>query len=443
MGTVRADGLGPDVASPRAIGRAGTVTVSGDGLSALLVNPAGLARRGESRGQLGVIVTDDDSRFTAPDAAATNSPTIADRASPQASPTIAAHRAVGDFVFGIALIESAHLDRGTPVPEPGQPAADVERLFPHRYGGLALGYRRRALMVGFAARVTEWLGLGLSIGAADVEVAERRRIWAGFAGRDPIGSPTRDLDLVLTARDRFVPMASAGALIAPLDWPIELAASVSYSADAHPNGSIDLTRASESSFPAVQENSESEAELRLGSPSAARIGVRYLGERLSIEVGGDVHWLPEAGRTPTWRVRGISVEDETGQTAAVDRVPSLIAQTPRITGRTAADWSLVPGLLWLSTGYAYSTASTGDEHLSPVYGISDSHTVALGAEAIWDGITLSLGYARTIVPSVTVTEDDTEVLLINPFEAGTGPAGAGRHSRSRDTVGLSFEVAWP
>src|SRR6185436_15685327 len=54
-----ADGIAIVGGSPRAIGRAGAATVGDDGGGALLINPAAMARRDTTRGQIGVAVLDD------------------------------------------------------------------------------------------------------------------------------------------------------------------------------------------------------------------------------------------------------------------------------------------------------------------------------------------------------------------------------------------------
>ena len=110
--------------------------------------------------------------------------------------------------------------------------------------------------------------------------------------------------------------------------------------------------------------------------------------------------------------------------------------------RSAVDVEAVPGLLWLTAGYAFSTAGTSRAHVSPVFGDTGGHTVAAGVEASWNQTTLTLGYARLLTRSRTVDADETAVEVVNPFGAGTAPAAPGRHGRAHDAVGLSVEVAW-
>src|SRR5690606_16564452 len=146
----------------------------------------------------GIALHDHDADFRPPDAAEQNAPTVSDRSPASGAPLLAASTSIGPVVVGLAALVDGRLERTMPAPELGQPDADVARLFPHRYGGLDVSYRRRTVVLGAATRVGEWLGLGLSAGGSDLELLERRRIWAGFAGRDPVAQPGRDLDLTIS-----------------------------------------------------------------------------------------------------------------------------------------------------------------------------------------------------------------------------------------------------
>jgi hypothetical protein len=435
-----AGGLDLDLVGARAIGRAGTSTVSGDGASALIAEPAGLARSTGLRVQVGLALHDDDMRFAAADAAQTGSPTILDRSSPELVPSVAVQGAVGPVVLGVAYLELGHLDRLLPAPVPGQP---VGPLFPHRYGGLSLRYRRRAVVAGAAVRAGDWLGLGASIGASDVQLDERRRVWAGFAGRDTIADDRRDLDLDLGGRDRLVPFAAVGALIAPTVVPIELAASLSWSADAELDGELGLASTGIGRrFPDPREVSNLEADTRVAMPTVLRAGVRYLGERFVVEANADLTWFGDEGAVPVWSTSGMMVADESGFTADLGDIPSLAAQRDHASARGAVDVEIVSGLLWATAGYAYATGATGRAHISPGFGDLAGHTAAIGAEAAWNGMTFTIGLARRFSPTVSVTADESAVEIENPFNGGTASAGAGRHGRAHDAVGLTVEVAW-
>jgi len=439
-----AGGLDLDLFGTRSIGRAGTAVVSGDGGTSILVNPAGLARRTETRAQVGVALHDDDATYRSPDASETNSPMIRDRAQPVAAPSAGLATSLGPVVVGAAVLVAGNLERTLPAPQVGQPAEDVSRLFPHRYGGLELDFRRRVLVVGAATRVGEWLGVGVAAGASDVTIGERRRLWAGFAGRtadEQVGAPAWDVDLAMRASDHFVPLAAGGLLVAPPQLPVEMAAAVTWSADAYPDGDATLIAAGDSA-PIIIDTGAG-AEVRVASPTTLRTGLRYLGERVIAEAAADLVWYRDAGKLPVWRVHDLAVSDVvSGRVDEIERVPSLAAVRDHAVIRSAVDVEAVPGLLWLTAGYAFSTAGTSRAHVSPVWGDTGGHTIAAGVEASWNQTTLTLGYARLLAQTRSIAADETSVDVVNPFDAGTAPAAPGRHGRAHDAVGLSIEVAW-
>src|SRR5262245_45797250 len=196
-----ADGLAVVGGSPRAIGRAGAATVGDDGGGALLVNPAAMARRDTPRGQLGVAVVDDALQWQSDTEAA---PLSKGQAAAQLAPLGAAIGAVGNWILGAGVMTAGVSDRAMPQPSD---AREFLSYFDYRYAGIAGSYRRDTVALGAARRIGDSLAFGLSLGASQVRVSEQRRIWAGFGGRDTIGAPSQDVDLLLSATDRFAASA--------------------------------------------------------------------------------------------------------------------------------------------------------------------------------------------------------------------------------------------
>jgi len=433
----RAGGLDEEMVSARSIGRAGTGAVSEDGGAALLVNPGGLVRRGGVRLQLAVGVHDHDASFRAADVP--GAPVIVDRGPAASFPMLALVGELGPVVAGAAYLETGDLERDLPAAGFDQPADEVLRLMPHRYAGIALRYRRRTVAAGAAVRASSWLGLGASFTASQVSLAERRAVWGGFSGRlEQLGDPEYDLDLTLSGDDRFVPGAAAGALIAPVELPIEIAVAVTWSAAADVDGEVALSP-TRSTQPAPRPG-DPHGRTTLASPLTARAGLRYLGDRVLAEVGGELVFYPGEPHDRSWQLDGLEVADRFGVVYTPTSAPSLVGQRDHATVRAAVDVDVARGFLWLTAGWAYRTAGSRPEQLSPVAGDLGGHVLALGAEGQLDQVTLSIGYARSFAHQVSPAQ--TDVWIVDPFGGDSGPAAPGRYDRAVDSFGAAVEIAW-
>jgi hypothetical protein len=431
-----ADGLELDAIGARAVARAGVGVVSEDGAAALWINPGAMARRSTRRLQLGVSLNDADRSITATDSPA--SPTITDRGTLRAAPTLGFQTRVGRLVLGVATVEHADLERVFPRPQLDLPAGDVSRLFPHRYTGTGLRYSRRAVAAGAALRATRWLGLGAAVGFAQTLLRERRRIWAGFGSRDmPIGIPTRDLIMELEARDDFVPEATAGALIAPPQLPMEMAISAGYRANPQLSGPAVLAPATTMQFPEPL-SANGRAHIDQGSTIELRAGLRYLGDRVLVEA--DARLVLRRHHDRDWRLDDVRVRDDTGVIADLTRAESLVDRRDHARIGSAADIEVVRGFLWLTAGYAFRSAASRRERVTAVHGDTAAHTIAVGAEGHWNHNTVTVGYSRTW--SRALVMGDSAIRLVNPFEAGTIVVGNGRYDQAHDAFGVSLELAW-
>jgi len=432
-----ADGLA-DLPPPRAIGRAGTGSVSDDGAGAILGSPAGLARRDQARAQVGAAIADDDLTFVADAPAA---PLTRDLSRPVLAPDVAGAVGVGPVVVGFAFATTAARDRRMPVPAAclddgsGRCVDDVTTLFPHRYAGLSSTIRRRTAAVAAAARATDWLAVGASASVSRLELSEHRRGWAGFAGRDAVGVADRDVDLTLTGVDGAVLGASAGVLIAPESASLELAVAVTWGQDARVDGPADAAATTRSPGPQVTTSAPSSA-LDVASPLIVRGGVRWLGERWTAELGGDL-WLFRGVDRPVWTVRGVEVADVAQVRATVDAVPSLLAQHSHAAVRAAVDVELLEGFAWITAGWAWTGAAVPVQRLDPAFADLGGHTAAAGVEVATGGVTLTAGWSHTFGTARTV--DGGAVPIWNPF-LGSRAANDGSYGGGRDIVGLSLEM---
>ena len=435
----RADGLDLDVWGARSIARAGATVVSEDGAAALLLNPAGLVRRSQWRAQVGMAFHDDDARFRAADADTLGAPDIDNRAAPLVTPSVGVQGTLGPLVFGASYIERGDLARRFPSPRFDQPVDEIRQQFPHRYAGTALRYQHHSVSVGAAVRASSWLGIGVSASVDQMNLAETRFIWAGFDGRDGLANPSRDLELTIDGTDNLVWGAGIGVLLAPPQLPLEMALSANYVADAKLDANVLLASRHSAEFPRP-EQLQPAASARLSNPLRVRAGLRYLGDRVLAEADGELGVFVGNHASPRWRLHGVFVRDDTDAVAEIATVPSLIDRRSYAGARASIDVEVVSGFVWLTAGYAYRTGSSRRAKATAGFADLGGHTIAGGAEGQWNGMTLSIGYARFIQPRRRV--QTSAVPLINPFDGGTMAVGNGRYDGAHDAFGVQLEVSW-
>jgi len=431
---LHADGIAIVGGSPRAIGRAGAATVGDDGGGALLINPAAMARRDTTRAQLGAAVVEDAVQWQSDTEASALS---SGQAGSRLAPLGAAVAALGNWVLGAGMMTAAVSERM--LPRPGESQVPLGTAYDYRYAGIIGAYRRDTLAVGAARRIGDSIALGLSLGASQVNVTEQRRIWAGFAGRtyDKIGNPGTDVDLRMSATDRFATSAVAGVLYAPDDTQIELGASVGWARTVQLEGSAAATSYLPRG-PTIKYNAP-RSSLEVPQPLAVRAGGRYAGDRVVAELDGDLWIAPSGSESSTWHLSGIRLLDASTPLVYVDlqRLPSRISQNTRVAMRAAVDVELIAGFLWGTAGYAYSTLGTPASRLSPSFGDLGGHTLGLGLETTAGGVTVTFGWSRTWS---LATKAPTALQLDNPFQAGDGPVPPGTYDGSLDQIGILLEV---
>jgi hypothetical protein len=432
----RGDGLVQEPGDARSIARAGAVMVSEDGGAALLLNPGAMARRDQLRVRAAMTIRDQDATFDAEDLAA--APAIDDRGPLTGLPQVSVCGPVGPAVGCAAYLETANLDRRLPGPALDLSVAEVGRLFPHRYAGLTARYRRRVVAAGAAMRANDWLGVGVSVSAAMVELGDSRHLWAGDAAQTPVGDASRDLRLEVDGRDWLVPGAAAGVLIAPVSAPIELGLSARYEAAPGLSGEAAVLRTRSSELP-IGDPPSGTAAVTLPGELTLRSGVRYLGERVFVEAGGELV-LHHGDRAPDWTIDGVAVTGVGGASATLEAVPALAVARDHGGVSAAVDVDAVRGFLWLTAGWSWRTAATPGARVSPALGDLGGHTVAFGAESQWGSTILAIGYAREL--SESRARAQSQLGIVNPFGTGSGDAGAGRNSRAADVFAASVELAF-
>lgn len=422
--------------SPRAIGRAGAAVVGDDGGGALLINPAAMARRDTTRAELGGAVIEDNVEWLRE---GFGIPLSVSRAGSRIAPFGAAIAAISGWVVGIGATTTAVVARGLPRPGDvdGETPDKLGMAYDYRYAGIAGAYRRDTAALGVARRLGDSLALGVSVGASRVDVAEHRRIWASHDRREEM-TERGDIDIELAATDPLVASAVAGVLYAPVDAPIELGASVGWTRKVRLDGSVAATGVAMG--PVIDPASPSaapSATLEIEQPIAVRAGGRYVGDRVVAELDGDL-WIAAAGsESAVWNVRGVSATEAPYPSVELTRVPSRISQHTHVALRTAVDVAVVPGFLWLTSGYAFSTRGTPAGRLSPSFADLGGHTLALGLEAASGAITITLGWSRTWSPATRARSD---LLVDSPFPYSNGRVPLGTYYGSIDQAGVLVEV---
>jgi hypothetical protein len=429
-----ADGIAIVGGSPRAIGRAGAAVVGDDGGGALLINPAAMARRDTLRAELGATMIEDSPEWQSD---STGSPRSVGRAGSRLAPLGAAIGAIGDWVFGIGAMTAAVVARSLPKPS-DDPKDSLGAIYDYRYTGISGSYRRDTLAFGVARRLGDSLAFGLALGAARVTLSERRRLWGARARRDMTTLPEADVDISLSATDPLTESAVAGVLYAPAAAPIELGASVGWARTVRLDGTA---RAFGSPATLVGVHTDSpHAALHVAQPIAVRAGGRYVGDRIVAELAGDL-WIAARGSDEVaWQTQGISLDDPgTSQPSSIElrSVTSRLSQRTHYALRTAVDVAIVPGFLWATGGYAYSSAGTPAAKLSPSLGDLGGHTLGLGIEAQASGVTATIGWSRTWTPETAPFGD---LRLDSPFLSSDGSVPHGTYGGSVDQVGVLIEA---
>jgi|GEM_PF-3685388 len=432
----RAGGLDDDRVNARAVARAGAVTASDDGGAALISSPAGLARRTVPRLSVGIAVRDFDGRHQFPD----DGPRIDNQAPASGAPLLFAAAGGDSWVAALGYAEGSDRQVATAEPGFGQPGDQVQELFPHRYSGTRLRHQSQTLTLGGAARVGPWLALGGSLSASRVTYRQAQTLWAGFSGLADVGDPSRDLALELSGRDDFVPGAAVGLLALLGDSGVELSLGARISAGAGITGDASLTPTGPQAFPRVTRATDS-AAVALPGQLTVRAGVRYAASRLAFEVGAGARWYEDEG-APTWQTDVAAQDQPALPEDPVGAVPGHLSFANHWEAAAAAEVAVVPSYLWLVGGYSYR-ARADRRRLSRLTSIDGAlHSAGVGAEVYWREITIVAGYSRGWSAATNVAIDNTDVLLVNPFDGGTAPVGQGRFERTEDRFALSIEVAW-
>ncbi|HKA90023.1 MAG TPA: hypothetical protein VKE22_20325 [Haliangiales bacterium] len=408
------DGLGPGA---RAVGRAGAA-LFGDDAAALWASPASLSRRGEARAVAGAALAADARTVEPGVLARAGAPPAASRAGAGMLPWGGLVAGVGDaVVVGAAVAARARIE--VAYPEPGTFATDDRVFYPQRYAGTRLTLARTDAAVGVAVRPLPWLAAGASVGASRVAIEHGLTVWGGDGDAADIGGldPRLDMALVVAGKSAPVPAATLSAIAAPLDVPLELAASVTFAGATEIQATPSLAASRGAGLVAAAVAPGALARLELPAETIVRGGARLVAGRAAVELDVELHL---ARGSPAWEMTGVSLVPAGGDAVPLARVPVGAEIGDTVAVRGAAEVSL--GLVTLSAGYAHA----GGNGATPVWPGGASHTLAAGVEARAGGATVILGVAHAFRPSAT-----TDLAVVAPrrpalaLAASPGPASGG------------------
>lgn len=418
--------------SPRSIGRAGTTLVGDDGAGALVANPSAMARRESMHAQIGIAFVDDEMSWQSPDRTA---PIVRNQAASTIAPYGAAFAAYRGWVFGIGAMTAVNAER-TFRPPRDLPPGEFGNAFDYRYLGIAGSLRQNTATIGVARRIGDSFAIGVSLSGSRVELTETRRLWAGFDGRDKVGSPEHDLELAFSGVDSFVPGAVVGALFAPSGTPFEMAVSAAWSAAANLDARV-FALGTRPFGPSIL-GDQPIASMELDQPVIMRGGARYVSNRIVCEIGGDIARASPRAKQRSWQIVGLTIADgPSGAMAELTTVPSRASTRTHGAIRGAVDFEVLPGFLWATAGYGFAVGSVGSTKQSTSFGDLGGHTLGLGIEASAGGFTFTLGWARTWAVGRT---EQSDYRLDNPFRAGDAPVLSGLFDGSIDQVGIFVDA---
>ena len=423
----------PDLGA-RALGRGATGAAGAGDLSALEMNPAGLAELTGLRLQLEGSVAWQPIDFTRATACA-------------GKPCATVHSSSGAFLNTISGVSFAARPGlvlalgvyGPPsvgrenFPDPRTAQGSKVAAAPQRYSLISENNLVVYPGLAVAYRVGEYLDVGA---VAQLRYFRAQQVQSIYS-LGGVGGELTDLDAVVsvdaTDSARFV--FGAGAILHPLPG-LSIGLSARPGAPVHATGTLDvqLPTFAQAAGARVTGNA---ARIDLNLPPEARLGVRYQRGRAAGEV--DVTW-------ENWGVlRSIVVTPvdvvlhQGGQDLPVSPI-----QVPRrwhaaFTARAGGEFRL-PGSLGplLRLGALYETSAIPDETLQVDFVSLPRLAATAGLSADLGAVSLTAGYAHFFAQGRDVT--GSEAVRVNPYPDQPFVIGNGRYQTSLDVFALQLVV---
>lgn len=422
----------------RAVARAGANLVAIDDGSALLTNPAGLARRSRLRLELGLTLSTQSVSFRSDRTfGGLAPPTVESRGGIAALPWGGGAVGLGEHVVvGAAFLQPLAQTYRYPAPDRAfEPARDDRATATARYAATQVELRRWGLGIGAAVRVLPWLALGASALVLRSELVHGRTLWGGPTAELALEELSPAYDMAFEASgSAWSPALGASAIAAPPDLPLEFAASVLWQPTPTLSGHPRLSSSRNGAIAATVIAAATSA-IELPEPLRLRAGARLLAGRVIVELDGELALAATAA--PAWRITGVEAIDANGVGANLGAVRLGPVLESSFSVRAGLDLELVRGQVALLAGYGFTYRTTSDASLGPALPRSDGHTAAFGVEGRVGDATVTLGVAHTFRPARAADSLDNRVIA--PFGPIGPPASSGRLESSATMVALDVE----
>jgi long-subunit fatty acid transport protein len=413
------------------MGRGGTGAAGADDLSAILINPAGLASLSGVRVQGELSTTWQPIDFTrAGNCGARPCVTVSNSSGAFLNTLSGVSVALRPgLVVAASIYGPPSMGREDfPDPRVVQPLTQA----PQRYS--LISEDNLVLFPGLSAgwRAFDWLDVGATVQVRWFRARQVQSIYSlgGVGGEIPSLDAVASVDATDSARLAF----GLGAIARPLPG-LSIGLSARPGVPVHASGTLDVELPSfATSAGATVTGREVHVDFTIAPE--ARLGVRY--QRGPLDLLFDLTW-ENWGVLPGMTVTPIDVVIHQGGTDQKVQ-PITIPRKWRAawTGRLGADYQ---ALAWLKVraGALYETGAIPDETLQIDFASLPRFGATAGATVRWRSLDATLGYAHLFRSDRTVTTSQVE--RIDPYPDAPFIVGNGGYSTSIDVLALQLSMS--
>ena len=427
----------PDLGA-KPLGRGATGAAGPGDLSALAINPAGLAELTGLRLQAELSVVNQPVSFQRAGSCGSGSalcPAVENDGGPFLDTVSGASLQLGDFVLALGAYGPPSVGRYR-YPDPRVQSANVGLGAPQRYSLVESDNFILYPGIGAAWRAQSWLDLGAVVQLRTVHLHQTQSIFVlGDIGGD---IPEADAIASFDARDS-ARLAFGFGLVARPAKGLSIGLSARPAIPVHAEGTLDVAAPLATAVGITVSGRAAKVDLTL--PAEARLGIRY----------AEARWLAFADLT--WEGWGVlrelvvtplDVVLKTGSGAnEVDTKVGPIRLQKHYRGafsfRLGGEYALFDWLR-LRAGALYETSAIPDETLQVDFPNSGRAAGTLGATAQWRGFEATVGYAHFFQTNRAVST--SIATRTNPYPAPPFVIGNGQYQTSLDALASQLAYAF-